>query len=141
MDPIRTAVKYSLIPLRTVVQLGELFVASGEQTVPPPEPTQRRAPQKRSQPRRPTTVQATQSPKDLDDVAVARKVETVLFRDGTVPKGKIDVNAAGGTVWLRGEAKTPEMIKTLVAQATAIPAVHRVEDLLHLPKTPAPTRS
>ena len=26
MDPIRTAVKYSLIPLRTIVQLGEVFV-------------------------------------------------------------------------------------------------------------------
>ena len=40
MDPIRTAVKYSLIPLRTVVQLGELFVESGRETPPPPERTQ-----------------------------------------------------------------------------------------------------
>ena len=52
MDPIRTAVKYSLIPLRTVVQLGELFVESGQQTPPPPEPpptAKTRAPRRASQ--------------------------------------------------------------------------------------------
>ena len=146
MDPIRTAVKFSLIPLRTVVQLGELFVASGEQEPPPPEAPQRREPRrepaKRAQPRRRTaSPQASQRPKDLDDVGVARKVETVIFRDDAIPKGKIDVNAANGVVWLRGEAKTPEMIKELERQTAAIPEVKRVENLLHLPKTPAPTRT
>src|SRR5690242_18457384 len=109
MDPIRTAVKYSLIPLRTVVQLGELYVESGEPTPPPPPPARAQAAKKRTPRKRPTP-QATQTPKDLDDVAVARKVETVIFRDDSIPKGKIDVNAADGVVWLRGEAKTPEMI-------------------------------
>src|SRR4051794_16637361 len=101
MDPIRTAVKYSLIPLRTVVQLGELFVAAGEEperTQPQPEQDrpapQRRGPQKRAPQRRAAGPQASQTPKDLDDVALARKVETVIFRDGSIPKGKIDVNAA-----------------------------------------------
>lgn len=135
MDPIRTAVKYSLIPLRTAVQLGELFVESGRETPPPPEPP--RAAPKRQPARKRTTPQATQTPKDLDDVALARKVETIIFRDDSVPKGKIDVNAADGVVWLRGEAKNPEMIKTLEREATAIPEVKRVENLLHLPKTPA----
>jgi hypothetical protein len=83
------------------------------------------------------STQATQAPKDLDDVAIARKVETVIFRDDSVPKGKIDVNAADGVVWLRGEAKNPEMIKDLERQAAAIPEVKKVENLLHLPKTPA----
>jgi hypothetical protein len=141
MDPIRTAVKYSLIPLRTVVQLGELFVESGRETPPPPEPPKATA-AKRRQPaaRKRTSPQATQTPKDLDDVSLARKVETVIFRDAQVPKGKIDVNAADGVVWLRGEARNPEMIKTLEAQASAIPEVKKVENLLHLPNTPAPTR-
>src|SRR3954447_15988186 len=145
MDPIRTAVKYSLIPLRTVVQLGELFVESGRQTPPPEQqPQQAAAPKPRRQqtaPRKRPTPQASQSPKDLDDVSLARKVETVIFRDDSVPKGKIDVNAADGVVWLRGEAKTPDMIKALERQAQGIPEVKKVENLLHLPKTPAPTRS
>src|SRR3954453_20559342 len=128
MDPIRTAVKYSLIPLRTVVQIGELFVESGQETPPPSERPKARAGQKRTASRRKTTgPQASRTPKALDDVALARKVETVIFRDDSVPKGKIDVHAADGVVWLRGEAKTPEMIKTLERQAAAIPEVKRVE--------------
>jgi BON domain len=144
MDPIRTAVKYSLIPLRTVVQLGELFVEGGRETAPPPEPPQaanKQTPRRQPPARKRPTPQASQTPKDIDDVGLARKVETVIFRDDSVPKGKIDVNAADGVVWLRGEAKTPDMIKALERQAQAIPEVKRVENLLHLPKTPAPTRT
>src|SRR3954466_16322979 len=148
MDPIRTAVKYSLIPLRTVVQLGELFVESGRETQPPPEQPQAAKQQPQAAPRRQparkrstASPQASQAPKDIDDVGLARKVETVIFRDSSVPKGKIDVNAADGVVWLRGEARTPEMIKDLARQTAAIPEVKQVENLLHLPKTPAPTRT
>jgi hypothetical protein len=140
MDPIRTAVKYSLIPLRTVVQLGELFVEGGQQAPPEPMPKAKPA-QGHTTPRKRTSPQASRAPKDLDDVSLARKVETVIFRDDAVAKGKIDVNAADGVVWLRGEAKTPEQIKTLEQETLVIPEVKRVENLLHLPKTPAPTRT
>jgi BON domain len=84
---------------------------------------------------------ASRQPKDLDDVSITRKVETELFRSNDVDKGKIDVNTADGVVWLRGEAKNPEQVKELEAKAAAIPEVKRVENLLHLPKTPAPTRT
>jgi hypothetical protein len=138
MDPIRTAVKYALSPLRLIVHLGDEFVSQGEE---------RRAPQPRApQPRAPRPAaraprKASRVPKDLDDVGLARKVETIIFRDDNVPKGHIDVNAANGVVWLRGQAKTPEMIKVLVRQCAAIPEVRQGENLLHLPKTPAPTRT
>jgi hypothetical protein len=84
---------------------------------------------------------ASRQPKPMGDVAITRKVETELFRSSKVAKGKIDVNTADGIVWLRGEAKTPEQIKDLEAKAAAIPEVKRVENLLHLPSTPAPTRT
>jgi hypothetical protein len=140
MDPIRTAVKFALAPLRLVVEVGDHFVSQGEKqrmpapapAPPPPKPAARA-------PRKPSP-QASRVPKDLDDVALARKVETIIFRDDSVPKGHIDVNAANGVVWLRGQAKTPEMIKGLERQCASIPEVRRVENLLHLPKTPAPTR-
>jgi hypothetical protein len=138
MDPIRTAVKYALAPLRLVVELGDQFLSQGEeQRGPAPAP---RAPQPAPRARRKASPQASRVPKDLDDVALARKVETIIFRDDSVPKGDIDVNAANGVVWLRGQAKTPEMIKGLERQCASIPEVRRVENLLHLPKTPAPTR-
>ena len=40
-----------------------------------------------------------------DDVTLARKVETEIFRDADVPKGKINVNAENGKVVLRGEVE------------------------------------
>jgi BON domain-containing protein len=145
MDPIKTAVKYALIPLRTVVQLGELYLGEEEQPPPPPaaKPEPAKRPKAQARPRRTAkpSPQASQRPKDLDDVALARKVETIIFRDDAVPKGKIDVNAADGVVWIRGEAKTPEMINALERECAAIPEVRKVENLLHLPKTPAPTRT
>jgi osmotically-inducible protein OsmY len=97
---------------------------------------QRQRQQKAAQQRR-----ASKQPKDLDDVSITRKVETEIFRGADVDKGKIDVNTADGVVWLRGEAKNPEQVKELEAKAAAIPEVKRVENLLHLPKTPAPTRT
>ncbi|HEV2074852.1 MAG TPA: BON domain-containing protein [Thermoleophilaceae bacterium] len=78
---------------------------------------------------------------ELTDQALARKVESVIFRDADVPKGKIDVDAVGATVSLRGEADTQERIDELVREANEIPEVHHVENLLHLPDQPAPTRT
>lgn len=80
-------------------------------------------------------------PKDLDDVTVARKVESVVFRDERVSKGSIDVNAVAGVVYLRGEAPTPADVRRIVDAAREVPEVVRVENLLHLPGTPAPTRT
>jgi osmotically-inducible protein OsmY len=74
-----------------------------------------------------------------DDVTLARKVETEIFRDDAVPKGKIDVNAENGVVFLRGVAERPEMIEDLEAQVSKIPGVQGVQNLLHLPGEPAPS--
>lgn len=81
------------------------------------------------------------APKDLDDVTLARKVETEIFRPANAPKGKIDVNAVDGVVWLRGEVKRPQQIKSIEASVRAIPEVRDVENLLHLPKTPPKSRT
>ncbi len=76
----------------------------------------------------------------LTDQDLARKVETVIFRDADVPKGQINVDAVGRKVTLRGEA-TPDMINRLVEQTAEIAEVQEVENLLHAPGTPAPTRA
>jgi len=44
-------------------------------------------------------------------------------------------------VWLRGEVKRSEEIKELEAKVRSIPEVRGVENVLHLAKTPAPTRA
>ena len=74
-----------------------------------------------------------------DDVTLARKVETEIFRDADVPKGKINVNAEGGKVFLRGEVQDPTMIEDLEKAARKVQGVREVENLLHAPGTQAPT--
>ena len=82
------------------------------------------------------------SPKPgMDDVTLARKVESEIFRAAGSPKSTVDVNVVDGVVYLRGEVKRPQQIKSLEARTRAIPEVRGVENLLHLPKTPAPTRA
>jgi osmotically-inducible protein OsmY len=74
----------------------------------------------------------------LNDPALARKVETEIFRDPDVPKGNINVQAHDGIVELRGEVPRPELIDELVKRTRQIPEVRDVENLLHVEGTPAP---
>ena len=80
-------------------------------------------------------------PKEMDDVTLARKVETEIFRPKGAPKGKVDVNAVDGVVWLRGEVKNQAQSQSIEKSVRSIPEVKDVENLLHLPKTPAPSRT
>lgn len=75
----------------------------------------------------------------LNDPALARKVETEIFREADVPKGQINVSVREGVVELRGEVPTAEMIDDLVERTRKVPEVRDVENLLHVPGTPAPT--
>jgi osmotically-inducible protein OsmY len=82
----------------------------------------------------------TEEPKPQpDDVTLARKVETEIFRGEEVPKGQINVNAENGKIVLRGEVGQAEMIKDLEERARNVQGVQDVENLLHLPGTEAPT--
>jgi hypothetical protein len=78
---------------------------------------------------------------NMDDVTLQRKVESIVFRPEGAPKGSVDINVAEGVVYLRGQVKNPEQVKALEGAVRAIPEVRGVENLLHLPKTPAPTRA
>jgi len=87
--------------------------------------------------------EAVEKAKDLkktptDDVTLARKVETEIFRDDDVPKGQINVNAENGKIVLRGEVGEQEMIVDLEERARNVQGVSDVENLLHLPGAPAP---
>ena len=75
-----------------------------------------------------------------DDVTLARKVETEIFRDSDIPKGRINVNAENGKVVLRGEVEQPELIKDLEQRTKKVQGVQEVENLLHVPGAAAPTK-
>jgi osmotically-inducible protein OsmY len=73
-----------------------------------------------------------------DDVTLARKVETEIFRAADAPKGAVSVNAENGVVFLRGEVEQREWIDRLGEEAKKVDGVKEVRNLLHLPGTEAP---
>jgi osmotically-inducible protein OsmY len=75
---------------------------------------------------------------ELGDAALARKVESEVFRSADAPKGRVDINAEHGVVFLRGEVDS-EWIERLERQAEQVTGVKAVRNLLHPPGTPAPT--
>jgi osmotically-inducible protein OsmY len=75
---------------------------------------------------------------DLDDVGLARKVESEIFRAPDAPKGQVAVNVENGVVFLRGEVER-EWIDRLGSEAEQVGGVQAVRNLLHAPGTPAPT--
>jgi hypothetical protein len=79
-----------------------------------------------------------EDPLPPNDVTLAQKVESEVFRDPALPKGRINVNAQFGTIVLRGEVDRPEQVNEIEAAVKRVPGVRDVENLLHLPGTPTP---
>jgi BON domain len=75
---------------------------------------------------------------ELDDVSLVRKVESELFRDRTIPKGPISINADRGIVVLRGQLEDAEQIQRIERAVRDVAGVRDVENLLHRPGVPAP---
>ena len=75
----------------------------------------------------------------VDDATLTDRVQSVVFRDPSVPKGDLNVNVERGIVVLRGEIPDEEMRARIVSEVEAVEGVWSVRDLLHLPGEPAPT--
>lgn len=75
-----------------------------------------------------------------NDATLVDRVMSEAFR-GLDPdlKGRVNLNAVGGVVYLRGELERPEDIRALEDRVRRTPGVNEVENLLHLPGTPAPS--
>jgi osmotically-inducible protein OsmY len=75
---------------------------------------------------------------DADDVTLARKVETEIFRDADAPKGQVSVDVQAGVVYLRGIVADESWIERLADEAKKVDGIKGVKNLLHRPGTPAP---
>jgi osmotically-inducible protein OsmY len=75
---------------------------------------------------------------DLDDVGLARKVETEIFRDSEAPKGDVSVDVQAGVAYLRGTVTDEEWIARLGDDAKKVDGIKGVNNLLHEPGKPAP---
>jgi osmotically-inducible protein OsmY len=76
---------------------------------------------------------------DVDDVTLARKVETEIFRPADAPKGDVSVDVQDGVVHLRGMVADVQWIDRLAEDAGKVDGVKDVRNLLHRPGTPAPS--
>jgi osmotically-inducible protein OsmY len=74
-----------------------------------------------------------------DDVTLAHKVETEIFRDADAPKGDVSIDVQKGVVNLRGTVADEQWIARLAEQAEQVDGVKGVNNLLHRPGTPAPS--
>jgi osmotically-inducible protein OsmY len=75
---------------------------------------------------------------DADDLTLARKVETEIFRDPDAPKGQVSVDVQAGVVYLRGMIADEAWIERLADEAKKVDGIEGVKNLLHRPGTPAP---
>jgi hypothetical protein len=85
----------------------------------------------------PERTQAPAAQPPLIDAALARKVESMIFRADDAPKGAVSVNAFGPIVELRGELDEGA-ITEVVRAAEGVEGVTEVHSYLHTPGTPAP---
>ena len=77
-------------------------------------------------------------PAELDDISLVHKVESELFRDRSIPKGRISINADRGIVVLRGQLDDAQDIERVEREVRKVAGVRDVDNLLHLPGAPAP---
>jgi hypothetical protein len=147
-NPLSPLLGVALLPVRLGLRLaGGIAGSLLDRSAPPAQPVAVQHPIRTTgtpgaKPGpRPKRARRAVAPKPLDDVTLARKVESAIYRGERELKGKVDVNVADGVAFLRGEVQRPEQISGLEKKAAAVPQVKSVENLLHLPETLAQTRT
>lgn len=77
---------------------------------------------------------------ETDDLTILDRVESEVFRDPAIPKGDINVMVVEGKAVLRGQVEEPQ-IGAIEAAVRKVVGVKEVENLLHVPGTPAPNKA
>jgi osmotically-inducible protein OsmY len=75
----------------------------------------------------------------MDDMTLADRVRTDIFRDDAAPKGGVSVDVQAGIAYLRGEVPSDEWVERFGAEARKVNGIEGVKNLLHTPGTPTPT--
>jgi osmotically-inducible protein OsmY len=81
----------------------------------------------------------TQPGPSPDDVTLVDRVQSVIFRDPSAPRGSVIVNAENGVIYLRGEVASAELAERMAFATRSVDGVLGVKNLLHLPGERSPT--
>jgi BON domain-containing protein len=76
-----------------------------------------------------------------DDLTLRDRVESEVFRNPELPKGKINLDVESGVVTIRGQVDNAYQIANVEKAVLKVPGVAGVENLLHVAGTPAPNKA
>ena len=76
----------------------------------------------------------------VDDLGLRDRVESEVFGNPDLPKGRINIDVASGVVTVRGQVDNALQIANVEKAVLKVPGVHGVENLLHVSGTPAPNK-
>lgn len=74
-----------------------------------------------------------------NDAVLVDKVRSEVLGNPELPEARVNVNVEDGVVVLRGQMKRPKQIRRIEKAVRQVDGVRDVENLLHLPGTPAPS--
>jgi len=74
----------------------------------------------------------------MDDMTLADRVRTEIFRPADAPKGGVSVDVQDGVAYLRGEVPDEQWVERFGQDARKVTGISGVKNLLHTPGTSAP---
>ncbi len=74
----------------------------------------------------------------MDDMTLADRVRSEIFRPADAPKGSVSVDVQAGVAYLRGEVTDQDWIDRLGKATRKVQGINGVKNLLHAPGTPTP---
>jgi osmotically-inducible protein OsmY len=77
----------------------------------------------------------------VDDKTLVDRVESEIFRDPSIPKGRVNITSRSGVVVLNGELGDESEIKRVEGAVRKVQGVIGVENFMHLPGTPSPNKA
>jgi len=80
-------------------------------------------------------------PRPADDLTLRDRVESEVFRNAELPKGRINFDVESGVVTIRGQVDNAYQIANVEKAVLKVPGVAGVENLLHVDGTPAPNKA
>jgi hypothetical protein len=80
-------------------------------------------------------------PRPADDLTLRDRVESEVFRNADLPKGRINFDVESGVVTIRGQVDNAYQIANVEKAVLKVPGVAGVENLLHVDGTPAPNKA
>jgi hypothetical protein len=80
-------------------------------------------------------------PQFAENRTLLDRVESEVFVNRSIPRGKLTFEVEGTTVILRGQLDSADEMHRVEEAVRKVPGVTAVQSLLHMPGTPAPNKA